>query len=82
LSQLDRLVKSISENAPQGVKFDRRTLAQLLAGMQQFQEDALGINVSASYCACWNLHHDHRPHFTGSTSPHFTPITSILQIPC
>lgn len=33
-----------------GVKYDKRTLQALVAGLHQFQEDALGVNVSSLVC--------------------------------
>lgn len=44
LSRLDKLVASLNETQT-AFKHDRRGLAQLFAGLQQFMEDALGINV-------------------------------------
>lgn len=41
---LQRLNESLS-----GFKYDRKGLALLLAGMQQFMEDALGIHVSFNH---------------------------------
>ncbi|RMZ55318.1 hypothetical protein APUTEX25_003456 [Auxenochlorella protothecoides] len=43
LSRLDKLVASLNETQT-AFKHDRRGLAQLFAGLQQFMEDALGIN--------------------------------------
>lgn len=47
LKQLDPLVAALNaaKNSA-GPKFDRKGVAQLLAGLQQFMEDALGVNVS------------------------------------
>lgn len=47
LQKLDRLVQRLNED-PAAFKFDKKSLAQLVAGLQQFMEDALGINVSAA----------------------------------
>lgn len=44
LAQLDPLLQRLNEGGP-GVKFDRKGLAALFSGLQQFMEDALGINV-------------------------------------
>jgi len=42
---LEPLVQRLNERGS-GAKFDRKGLAQLLSGLQQFMEDALGVNVS------------------------------------
>ncbi|EFN54822.1 hypothetical protein CHLNCDRAFT_134832 [Chlorella variabilis] len=44
LKQLEPLVQRLNERSS-GPKFDRKGLAQLLAGLQQFMEDALGVNA-------------------------------------
>ncbi len=41
-----------------GVKFDKRALQALVSGLHQFQEDALGVNVSLLACrsvAAWRV---------------------------
>jgi hypothetical protein len=48
LSKLERLVASLNE-ASLGVKFERKSLAQLIAGLQQFMEDALGVKARPNY---------------------------------
>ena len=40
-------MQRLKEDVPLA-KYDRRSLAQLLAQLTQFMEDALGVNVSAS----------------------------------
>lgn len=49
LKQLEPLLARLNERAT-GPKFDRKNLAALLAGLQQFMEDALGVNVSTIRC--------------------------------
>ncbi|GAB4819040.1 hypothetical protein N2152v2_006086 [Parachlorella kessleri] len=44
LQRLDRLVQRLNED-PAGWRFDRKSLAQLISGVQQFMEDALGIKA-------------------------------------
>lgn len=44
MSSLSRLVQRLNEGN-HGVKFDARNLAQLIAGLLQFMEDALGVNA-------------------------------------
>lgn len=44
LARLDKLVAHLNETQT-AIKHDRRGLAALFAGLQQFMEDALGINV-------------------------------------
>ncbi|KAL4857267.1 SWI/SNF complex subunit [Chlorella vulgaris] len=44
LKQLEPLLARLNERAT-GPKFDRKNLAALLAGLQQFMEDALGVNA-------------------------------------
>lgn len=43
-SRLEGIASHLNE-AQSAIKYDKRSLAQLLAGLQQFMEDALGINV-------------------------------------
>jgi hypothetical protein len=49
LKQLEPLLARLNERAT-GPKFDRKNLAALLDGLQQFMEDALGVNVSTIRC--------------------------------
>lgn len=44
MQRLDRLIQRLQEESSV-FKFDKKNLAQLLAGLKQFMEDALGINV-------------------------------------
>ena len=45
VAKLEGVVAQLNE-AQSAVKYEKKSLAQLLAGLQQFMEDALGINVS------------------------------------
>lgn len=51
LQRLEPLVQLLNERGS-GPKFDRKGLAQLFSGLQQFMEDALGVNVSRSASRC------------------------------
>ena len=48
LSRLEPLLQRLNEGG--GTKFDRKGLAQLISGLAQFMEDALGVNVGAAGC--------------------------------
>lgn len=45
LQHLDPVIEQLREEMPQA-GYDRRNLGQLIGQFMQFQEDALGINVS------------------------------------
>ncbi len=45
MSSLEGLVQRLGER---GHKYDKRSLAQLISGLAQFMEDALGVNVSGT----------------------------------
>ena len=47
LASLEPLAARLNSELPGGPKFDRKALAQLFAGLMQFMEDALGVNVGA-----------------------------------
>ena len=51
LRRLDGLVERINGSID-NFKFDRKSLANILAGLQQFMEDALGVNVSPIFFIC------------------------------
>jgi hypothetical protein len=52
LKHLEPLVQHLNGRST-GPKFDRKNLALMLAGLQQFMEDALGVNVRPrSVLAC------------------------------
>jgi hypothetical protein len=50
LEKLEPVVQRLRDDVPLA-KFDRRSLAQLLAQLSQFMEDALGINVRHPTCS-------------------------------
>lgn len=45
LEQLDPVIEQLREELPQA-GYDRRSLGMLIGQLMQFQEDALGVNVS------------------------------------
>lgn len=45
LQKLDPVIQRLQEDIPQA-KYERRNLGHLVAQLLQFQEDALGVNVS------------------------------------
>ena len=47
LQQIDPVVEQLRDELPQA-GYDRRGLGQLIGQLMQFQEDALGVNVSAN----------------------------------
>ena len=52
MSALEGLVQRLSER---GHKYDKRSLAQLISGLAQFMEDALGVNVSGGWAAAGGM---------------------------
>ena len=47
LQQIDPVVEQLRDELPQA-GYDRRGVGQLIGQLMQFQEDALGVNVSAN----------------------------------
>ena len=47
LQLLDPVVEQLREELPQA-GYDRRSLGQLIGHLMQFQDDALGVNVSSN----------------------------------